>query len=396
MNDHIKPITIDQLQVGMFITDESNGWVPEGNRAKKGLINQPEVIEQIRRLGIHELHIDVSRGIDIQPVKKRASTKKFKHLPTPSVPLAKELENAKDIQSDAINLIEQCLDDVKMGRSVDAAPIGDITGGMIESLNNNHNALICLTQLREKDRYLMEHSFNVSVLMGVLASATGYEGDVLHQLVTGALLHDIGKIKVDDSILHKPGKLTPEEWQEMQNHVIYGEEILKASAGVTPIILDLCAQHHEKLDGTGYPRGLKGDEIPEHSRMLSVADVYDAITAERVYHKGMAPTLALKKLIEWSADDSQLDKKLVFNFVKSMGLYPAGSVVELDNQKLAVVIEANDKDQKKPVIKQIFDLKTRRYDNKFVIDLAEDRSGRHIIKPVYAESFGIKVGDFLN
>jgi putative nucleotidyltransferase with HDIG domain len=404
MNPSIKQISIDQLQIGMFITEGNSEWVPNKNFSRKGMVKRAEVIEQIRALGVKELYIDTSLGKDVQPVKLSQRSvgavplsdvpKVFKPLPIPTVPLAKEIENAKAMQSEATELISRCMSDIKMGTALELVEFTDISGRMIESLAQNHNALICVTQLREKDRYLMEHSFNVSVLMGILAHALGYSGDILQEMVTGALLHDVGKIRIADEILHKPGKFLPEEWDEMKRHVTYGEEILQKTPSITAIMMDICAQHHERIDGGGYPRGLSGDEIPIHSRMASVVDVYDAITAERVYHKGMAPTVALKKLMEWSTE-GHLDQQLVRHFINAMGVYPVGSVVELDKQKLAVVLEANPGDPKKPKVIQMYDLKIRRYVNKLAIDLADERCGRHIVKAVYGESYGIKVGDFI-
>jgi HD-GYP domain-containing protein (c-di-GMP phosphodiesterase class II) len=402
------------------------------------MVNRADVIEQIRALGVKNLYIDISLGKDVQPDKATKVTqtkvtetkvtetkvtgtkaietevadnvtssrsnsgagalkdvpKAFTPLPAPKVLLAKEIGNAKAMQSEATELITRCMSDIKMGTALELAEFTDISGRMIESLSQNHNALACVTQLREKDRYLMEHSFNVSVLMGILAHALGYSGDTLQEMVAGALLHDVGKIRIADEILHKPGKLLPEEWDEMKMHVTYGEEVLQHTPSITAIMMDICAQHHERIDGGGYPRGLSGDEIPIHSRMAAVADVYDAITAERVYHKGMAPTVALKKQMEWSTE-GQLDQHLVRHFIHAMGVYPVGSVVELDQQKLAVVLEANPVEPKKPKVIQMYDLKLKRYMNRLSINLADERCGRHIVKAVYAENYGIKLGDFI-
>ncbi|MFT7387235.1 MAG: HD-GYP domain-containing protein (c-di-GMP phosphodiesterase class II) [Candidatus Endobugula sp.] len=390
MNPSIKQISIDQLQMGMFITDGKNDWVPNKNFSRQGMVNRAEVIEKIRALGVTNIYIDTSLGKDVQPAKATVT----QPLPVPKAPFTKEMEHAKVMQSEATELISRCMSDIKMGNALELAEFTKISGQMIESLSQNHNALVCVTQLRQKDRYLMEHSFNVSVLMGILAHTMGYSGDTLQEMVAGALLHDLGKIRIADEILHKPGKLLPAEWEEMKMHVTYGEELLQDIPSITTIMLDICAQHHERIDGGGYPRGLSGDEIPVHSRMASVVDVYDAITAERVYHKGMAPTVAFKKLMEWS-EEGHLDKQLVHYFIHAMGVYPVGSVVELDKQKLAVVLEANPDDPKKPKVIQMYDLKIRRYVNKLAINLADERCGRHIVKAVYAESYGIKLRDFI-
>ncbi len=401
----IKKIAVSELEVGMYITEANNAWVPDQNFRRQGLITKQAVIEQIKKLGVSSVYIDPNKGKDAAGTSKseidannRQILDKIKNTPyqapAANVALAEELDVAKEIQIEATALIGRVMTDVKMGRVIDITPVANMGSSMVQSLINNQNALACVTRLREKDRYLMEHSFNVSVLMGILGSAMGYSGDVLHEMVTGALLHDIGKIQVSDDVLHKPGQLTPEEWGEMKNHVTYGEEVLRETPGITDIMLDICAQHHERLDGSGYPRGLVEAELPIHSRMSSVVDVYDAITAERVYHKGMAPTTALRKLLEWSGD-KHLDRDVVYRFIQAMGVYPIGSVVELDNRKLAIVKEPNEAHQDKPIVLVVYDLRINRYDNKHVIDLGDARCGRKIVRAVYAEHYGIKLKDFL-
>jgi HD-GYP domain-containing protein (c-di-GMP phosphodiesterase class II) len=402
MNGPIRHITIDQLQVGMFIAEGNNNWVPDQNFSRKGMVTREEVIDQIRALGVETLYIDTSKGKDCEPSEKQnthpqgsmKSAQQSVQLPIPKVSVSQEIENAKKIQCEATALIERCMSDIKVGKTIDTAPVSDMASNMVNSLQQNHNALACVTQLREKDRYLMEHSFNVSVLMGILASSMSYTGDKLQDIVTGALLHDVGKIRIADEILHKPGKLTDEEWIEMKRHVTYGEDVLVNSQGISPIIVDICAQHHERLDGSGYPRGLSSDDIPIHSRMAAVVDVYDAITAERVYHKGTTPTAALKKLMEWSTQ-GQLDQQVIYQFIQAIGVYPAGSLVELDNKKLAVVTEANPQEQNKPKVLQMYDLNSRRYDNRYAIDLADERCGRHIVGAAYPKTYGIKLSDFI-
>ena len=200
-----------------------------------------------------------------------------------------ERQRAEQIYSEARSLVNTLVNDVKMGKAIEVGPIETLAHEVGESLFNNCNALLCLSQIREKDQYLLEHSINVGVLMGVFARFLGYESDTLHQLITGAILHDIGKIRVPDHVLNKAGRLTDQEWEEMRNHVLYGEEVLLKSEGISDIALSICAEHHEKLNGAGYPRKLKAEQISVYGRLASVVDIYDALTADRVYHKGRSP-----------------------------------------------------------------------------------------------------------
>lgn len=396
----IKRIPVSALEVGMYIADVSNSWVPDNNLSRKGMVKNPKVIEQIIKLGVTDVYIDVSRGKEASVGEDREQinarqNQALKELlakpferPEAKVAFDEELEAAKAIQSEATKMVERVLQDVKMGKPIDVSPAEQTADGILDSLDRNQNALLCLTQLRTKDRYLLEHSFNVSVLMGVLASSLGYQGKELKDLVSGALLHDIGKIKVSDEVLHKPGSLEPHEWEEMKRHVTYGEEVLNQIPGLPQVVRDICAQHHERLDGSGYPRGLSAEQLPMHSRMSSVADVYDAVTADRVYHKGMAPTEALRRMLEWS-DEQHLDKDVVYQFIRALSIYPAGEFVELSNARIAVVETVDATRMDKPKVRVVYNLTKKIVVPPFPLDLAEKGSDIQIVRPTDPVRLGL-------
>ncbi|GLS25295.1 HD-GYP domain-containing protein [Marinibactrum halimedae] len=403
---NIKRIPISALEVDMYLSDLNNEWIPDNNLSKKGVIKSEKIIEMIRSLGVTHVYIDITKGkncaigrtqdeIDRQSEKEISEVKlSAKQRPKPNVDLKTELAAASQLKSEATEMIHHIMTDVKLGRGVDVLPVKDMADGLLGSMMNNQNALLCMTRLRDKDRYLLEHSFNVSVLMGVLARSVGFEGKKLHNLVTGALLHDIGKVRIDDEVLHKPGSLEPEEWEEMKRHVIYGEEVLRQIPGLAPEIIDICAQHHERLDGSGYPRGLIGEHIPLHSRMASVVDVYDAITADRVYHKGMLPPHALKKMVEWAGDE-HLDKAVVYQLIRSLSVYPVGSFVELDNAKLAYVEQVDIEFQDKPRIIVVYDTNLGKIIPPVRINLAAPTNTRKIRRAIAPECFNISLEQFL-
>ena len=402
----IKRIPVGALAVGMYIADIKNEWIPDQNMSRHGLVKNPKVIEHISRLGIHEVYIDISKGeacdvgedqADIVAAQEQALadivSKPFAR-PEPSTSFEQEFEAAKQIKKEATAMVTQVLSHVKLGKPVDFDAAEATADNILESLGNNQNALLCVSQIRTKDRYLLEHSFNVSVLMGVLASSLNYSDDELHELVSGALMHDIGKIRVDDAILHKPGSLTADEWEEMKRHVTYGEEELAKVPGVSQVVKDICAQHHERLDGTGYPRGLKEHQIPIHSRIASVVDVYDAITADRVYHNGMGPAKALKNMLEWSNED-HLDKQLVYQFIRCLSVYPAGSLVKLNNQRLAVVESVHATKMDKPTVQVVYDTKKRAPLSPYAIDLANASNDIVIEKAVDPQTVGLDVAKLI-
>jgi len=387
----IKRIDARELKVGMYVADISNEWVPDNNLSRHGLIKQKEAITHILELGVTELYIDTEKGVDCktgipleeinQKVDEELSsiqTQSSEALTSTSV--QEEFEVATKIHIDTLNLVSQVMNDVKMGEAINLKPVEDVADSIEESIRRNHNALSCFTRMRHKDQYLIEHSFSVAVLMGVLARSMGFSGDDLHEVVVGALLHDVGKIRISDKILHKPGSLNSEEWDEMKRHVQYGEEALAATPEIPTKIKQICAQHHERIDGSGYPRGLSGDAITLHGRMCSVVDVYDAITAHRVYHKGMVPTVAMKKIIEWSG--KHLDRLIAYQFVACMSIYPSGTLVKLDNNILALVIEANVLKQHLPLVKTVYDLTKKTHCPQKVINLAHSDVSERIVSAV--------------
>jgi len=373
----------------MFVSETTPGMERTGLNSR-GLISQPGTLDTLKKSGIAEIHIDTSKGKSSTystPVSIWGDSKHKKKG------LEEERERAEQIYGEARSLVGNLIGNVKLGKPIEVGPVEELAEEISGSVLANSNALMCLSQIREKDQYLLEHSINVGILMGVFARYLGYRDDALHQLVTGALLHDLGKIRVPSHILNKQGKLNEKEWQEMQNHVLYGEETLIKSKGITDVALSICAQHHEKLSGDGYPRGLSGDQITTAGRIASIVDIYDAITADRCYHTGKSPFSTMRILVDLANKD--LDKNLVYQFVRCVGIYPVGTLVELEDNMLAVVEETNTKSPDLPVVKVIFDLKKRQFLPEKMLDLSDSDCGLTIQKAHDPDSVSIKVKDVI-
>ncbi|MCP5207789.1 MAG: HD-GYP domain-containing protein [Hahellaceae bacterium] len=400
----IKRIPVSALRVGMYISDLNKDWIPHNNMKKSGPLKSEAVIEKIIKLGVTEIYIDTMKGADTQDgipaheVEKNNETQLQKAgalspLTRPQISLQDEMIVAEKLHREAKGLVNNVMEDVKIGKSIDVSSVSELADGMLDSIFRNHNALSCLGRIREKDSYLMEHSVNLSVLMSLFGRSMSLDRDILHQTIIGALLHDIGKILVPDEVLHKPGKLTDAEFGQMKTHVVHSADILKTTEGISELTILVAAQHHEKMDGSGYPNGLKGEEISAYGRMVAITDVYDAITADRVYHKGMTPTAAIKKLLEWSG--SHLDRSLVEHFIRTVGIFPVGSLVLLESGRLGVVIEANEADQRLPTVRVMYHTKFRNFIKTMVIDLSKPSVQDRILKAVDPEAYKISVKDFL-
>lgn len=374
----------------MFVSEQTPDLERTGLNSR-GMISREATVEKLKLSGVKEIYIDTSKG--------KVSTYSSPVLNSPSpvpprVELQEERKRAEKVYGEARSLMGNLIANVKLGKPIEVGPVEDLAEEISGSVLANSNALMCLSQIREKSKYLLEHSINVGILMGVFARYLGYEGDALHQMVTGALMHDIGKIRVPDHILNKQGKLTDVEWKEMQSHVLYGEEVLMKSKGITGIAMAICAQHHEKLSGGGYPRNLKGDQISTVGRIASIVDIYDAITADRCYHNGKSPFSTMKILVDLAKKD--LDKNLVYQFVRCVGIYPVGTLVELENKTLAVVEQTDVQKPDKPIVKVFFDVKQRGYTQEKLVDLADPKlDGLSIIKAHNPDELKIKVRDVI-
>ncbi|MGM0434675.1 MAG: HD-GYP domain-containing protein [Pseudomonadota bacterium] len=387
----IKRLPAGSLRVGMFITDLNNDWIPHNQEKRRGFIRRDETIAGIQKLGAQYVYIDTAQGLDsddaepafeVDRKNEAALQAAAESAPSDikSRALDEEMGRAREVHNQAQSMVDNLMQDVKLGKAVDVAPIHDLAHDLKESVFSNPNALSALGRIREKDNYLLEHSVNLSVLMSVFGKGLGLGHEVMEQIIVGALLHDIGKILTPDDILHKPGKLSEREFQVMKEHVAHSRDILMNSDGVGELTLLTAAEHHERLDGTGYPAGLTGEEISQYGRMAAIADVYDAITADRVYHKGITPTQGLKRLLEWSGD--HLDPHLVREFIRCIGIYPVGTVVLLESARLGVVMETNPEDQRLPVLRVFYNTQFRQLIPVEMLDLAAPGAQDRIVKAI--------------
>jgi HD-GYP domain-containing protein (c-di-GMP phosphodiesterase class II) len=403
----IKKIAIEFLKPGMYIADLNNHWVPQGNASRSGLIKNPVVIDKIRKLGVRELYIDTEKGDDCQEGQqadavKQLQTEQFESIAEQSgfkqkehkkVSLHKERERAAKTYDHARNVIGNLLDDIKNKKAIDTKAVDETAAELISSLDANENALACVSFMRSKDEYLLEHSINVGLLLGVFGKFKRLPPDAIQQIVAGGILHDIGKVLVPIEILNKPGKLEADEWEEMKRHVTYGAQILDITDGLSELTRSICRLHHERLDGSGYPRNLPEGKISLEGRMSAICDVFDAITADRVYHVGMGPNEALKKLVEWSV--FHLDKNLVYDFIRCLSVYPVGTLVELSNGRAGVIIQANKFEPTRPLVRIFYNTRQSIQVTPEVIDMTNNRGDLQIINTLDPRALNIDIQPFL-
>lgn len=213
-----------------------------------------------------------------------------------------------------------------------------ITNDLLAAIDSNDAIAIDISALKTSDEYTFKHSVDVATIAMVVAKQQGFSKNEIREIGLSGLLHDIGKTKVPLEILNKPEKLTPEEFAIMKQHSVFGYEMMKDRPDFTPAISLGILQHHEKMNGQGYPLGCTGDKISPYARILTVADIYDALVTERPYKTAYSQHDAVELIMSMTAE---LDMVALKSFLESMILYPVDTIVELSNGEKAKVVKNN-------------------------------------------------------
>ena len=258
--------------------------------------------------------------------------------------------------------------EARMGKAVDTAGAQKLVEEISDSVSRNPGALISLARLKTADDYTYMHSVAVCALMVALSKQLGLNEQQTRSAGIAGLLHDLGKALMPMDVLNKPGKLTDEEFAIIKKHPEEGHKLLLSSTGADEIALDVVLHHHEKTDGSGYPKGLKGAEISLFAKMGAVCDVYDAITSNRPYKAGWDPAESLRKMAEWA--NGHFEQSVFQAFVKSLGIYPIGSLVKLNSGRLGIVIDQTEKSLLTPRIKVFYSTKASSRIKPEIIDLS--------------------------
>lgn len=374
-----KKIDVGDLVVGMYLQDLGASWIKNPFWRSSFLISDPKDIALLRASNILEVWIDTAKGLDLP-----AGSGGFPDTVTASLPdlnaargtadlapasMADELARAAEICDEARQAVTSMFLEARMGNTVDASGAGQLVQDISDSVARNASALISLARLKTADDYTYMHSVAVCAMMIALARQLGLDELAVRAAGEAGLLHDMGKALVPMSVLNKPGKLTDDEFAVVREHPALGHQMLSKAPGVGTIALDVCLHHHEKMDGSGYPKGLIGDKISVFAKMGAVCDVYDAITSNRPYKEGWDPAESMRKMGQWA--EGHFDPVVFQAFAKSLGIYPVGSLVRLTSGLLGVVTQQNANALTTPVVKAFFSTKTRERIAPTDLDLSE-------------------------
>jgi len=368
-------------------------WLDHPFWRTRFVLTDAKDIALILESSIKEVWIDAAQGLDVNAGEASAEAETVTQAETepakPAIPekvsFNDEVKRAAKICAKGKEAVVSMFQEARMGKAIEAEAAMPLVEEISNSILRNPGALISLARLKTADDYTYMHSVAVCALMIALARQLGLSDEETRDAGMAGLLHDLGKALIPIEILNKPGKLTDEEFAIVKTHPEKGHELLLTASGVSKITKDVCLHHHEKIDGSGYPKGLNGETMSLFAKMGAVCDVYDAITSNRPYKAGWDPAESIKRMAEWKG---HFDPGVFQAFVKSLGIYPTGSFVRLESGRLGVVIEQGEKSLLTPKVKVFFSSKAQAYIKPETIDLA--RSPEKIAGRDDPKKWGIK------
>ncbi|MBK8320592.1 MAG: HD-GYP domain-containing protein [Betaproteobacteria bacterium] len=389
----LKKISVEQLRLGMHLQDFCGAWLDHPFWRTKFVLTDAKDIKLILESPIKEVWIDISKGLDINTDDASSGTAQViaeEIPPTPPVVQKKtsfndEVKRAANICAKGKEAVVSMFQEARMGLAIEAEAAAPLVEEISNSVLRNPGALISLARLKTANDYTFMHSVAVCALMIALARKLGLDEQQTRDAGMAGLLHDLGKAMIPMEILNKPGKLTDEEFDLVKTHPEEGHKLLLGGIGISEMTRDVCLHHHEKIDGSGYPKRLNGETMSLFAKMGAVCDVYDAVTSNRPYKAGWDPAESIKRMAEWKG---HFDPVVFQAFVKSLGIYPIGSFIRLESGKLGVVIEQGEQSLLKPKVRVFFSTKSQAYIKPETIDLA--RSPEKIAGREDAAKWGIK------
>ena len=310
--------------------------------------------------------------------------------------IGSDMAAIRQLYSNAVAAAESVWDSATTEGMPDVPAALQAVEGLAEAVTQNRTALVALTAMKNYDNYTFTHMVNVSILTMGQARALGIEGRLLREFGLSALMHDIGKVRTPKDILNKPDKLTDHEFVVMRRHTVDGAEILRRTPEM-PILAPVVAfEHHLRLDGTGYPFGVRRNSLNLGTMLCSISDIYDAMRSQRAYQQAF-PTERILAVLKRN-DGTQFDQHLVRRFVQLLGIYPPGTLVRLSTGEIAVVSRVHAPDPYRPRVRVLFDTAGRRFDLPFERNLWEpsaDGTLDSVVSPIDPADYGIDPLNFL-
>lgn len=396
----VKRINVEALEIGMYVSRLDRPWRETPFLFQGFHVAEPADIEEIRKQTEHVYILVPDEEIEIGAVQHPgvANTEpgqyNEKYAGHRSVQMEEELPAARKSHEQIAGLVEEIETAVQAKEQLDMSRITHTITYMVRSIERNPDAYIWLTRIKRYNTYTYNHSLSASVWATAFGRQMELDDESLNDIALGTLLMDVGLTRIPNEILQKPSRLTQEEWETVKMHVQHGMDMLSATPGISRNILDLVATHHERLDGSGYPRGLQGKGIPLLGQMAGIVDFYTAITLPRSFMKPVSPSAALQLL--YKQRDKYFSEKLVSGFIQTLSTYPTGSLVELNSGEVGIVTAQNPGWLLRPKIILLLDSDKNPYGSYPVVNLLEELSDQrgqplYIVRSVAEGEYDISV-----
>lgn len=346
-------LPVSELRIGMYVADLDRPWLEMPFLLEGLLITTEAELETLRRC-CERVYVSMVRSepdsVTARP--HRSAPGQPSALPRFRHPMEQELPRARREYGDARRMVHRLLNDQQNWHR-NIPQVKETVQHFAQSIIANPNALMWLTRIKHKNEYTAEHCLNVGVLAMIFGHHLGCTQARIEELGLAGMLHDVGKMRVDPALLEKPGKLTAEEYEQIKAHVLEGYAMLADAHGLPEEVKTASRDHHERINGGGYPHGKTGAELSEAARIIAIVDAYDAITSERVYSAARPPDEALRIL--YQARHQQFDEALVIRFIECIGIYPPGAIVELNNGMVGIVLSKEPAQRLRPCIRLLLD-----------------------------------------
>lgn len=369
-----KQIPVSALAVGMYVINLDRPWPSEWTMCERHRIANREDIDLLKAYGVRSVTIDPTLG-------KTGGTSPPTPLQAPQPPagaaldsLAQELDRARTVRAEAMTTMQSIFEGVKTGAPLRLARVTQTVRTLMDSVLRQHEALLCLSHLRQFDADELTHGVDVCVFALVIGKHQGFSRAQLERLGIGALLHDVGKMRLPRNLLRKPGAYTEQERSLMHQHPRLGVAVLLHADGIHDDSRRIVVEHHERINGSGYPARLRGDQIAPGSEIVGLADAYDAMLSSRGGRPPLLPAQAIKELYHGGLR-GEFDLRWVERVVRYLGVYPVGSVVELNTGERGIVTAVHPGNALRPSVTLLWDARQQRYPTPLRVSLATASAG---------------------